>query len=72
MSRVDKSAIENLQKKDSTLKECFDRIGKPNIREKYVGEFYKTNGLLYWKHQEKLRWDEVLTSKSYPRNFEGR
>ena len=52
MSNVDKSTIENLQKKDSTLKKCFDRIGKPIIRENYVGEFYKKNGLLYRKHQE--------------------
>ena len=52
MSSVDKSTIENLQKKDSTLKKCFDRIGKPIIRENYVGEFYKKNGLLYQKHQE--------------------
>ena len=52
MSRVDKLTIENFQKKDSTLKKCFDRIGKPIIRENYVGEFYKKNGLLYRKHQE--------------------
>ena len=52
MSSVDKSTIENLQKKDSTLKKCFDRIGKPIIRENYVGEVYKKNGLLYRKHQE--------------------
>ena len=52
MSSVDKSTIENLQKKDSTLKKGFDRTGKPIIRENYVGEFYKKNGLLYWKHQE--------------------
>ena len=52
MSSVDKSTIENLQKKDSTLKKCFDCIGKPIIRENYVGEFYKKNGLLYRKHQE--------------------
>ena len=52
MSSVDKSTIENLQKKDSTLKKCFDRIGKPIIRENYVEEFYKKNGLLYRKHQE--------------------
>ena len=32
-----------------------------SIRENYVGEFYKKNGLLYWKHQERNR-DEVLTS----------
>ena len=52
MSSVDKSTIENLQRKDSTLKKCFDRIGKPIIRENYVGEFYKKNRLLYRKHQE--------------------
>ena len=52
MSSVDKSTIENLQRKDSTLKKCFDRIGKSIIRENYVGEFYKKNGLLYRKHQE--------------------
>ena len=33
MSSVDKSTVENLQKKDSTLKKCFDRIGKPIIRD---------------------------------------
>ena len=43
MPRVDKLTIENLQKKDSTLKKCFDRIGKPIIRQNYVGEFYKKN-----------------------------
>ena len=52
MSSVDKSTIENLQRKDSTLKKCFDRIGKLIIRENYIGEFYKKNGLLYRKHQE--------------------
>ena len=52
MSSVDKSTIENLQKKDSTLKKCFDHIGKPIIRENNVVEFYKKNGLLCWKHQE--------------------
>ena len=52
MSSVDNSTIEDLQKKDSTLKKCFDHIGKPIIRENYVGEFYKKNGLLYRKHQE--------------------
>ena len=34
------------------VKKCFDRIGKPIIRENYVGEFYKKNGLLYRKHQK--------------------
>ena len=52
MSSVDKSTNENLQTKDSTLKEWFNRRGKPIIRENYVGEFYKKNGLLYRKHQE--------------------
>ena len=33
MSSVDKSTIEDLQMKDSTLKKCFDRIGEPIIRE---------------------------------------
>ena len=51
-STVDKSTIENLQKKDSTLKKCFDLIGKPIIKENYIGKFYKKNGLPYWKHQE--------------------
>ena len=52
MSSVDKSTIKNLQKKDSALKKCFDHIGKLIIRENYVGEFYKKNGLLYRKHQK--------------------
>ena len=52
MSSVEKSTIENLQRKNSTLNKCFDPIGKPIIRENYVGEFYKKNGLLYRKHQE--------------------
>ena len=70
-SSVDKSTIENLQKKDLTLKKCFERTRKPVIREKYVGVFYNKNGLLYRKHQEMKR-DEVLISLSYPRNFEDR
>ena len=52
MSSVDKTTIEDLQKKDSTLKKCFDLVGKLNIREKYAGEFFMKNGLLYRKHQE--------------------
>ena len=36
---VDKSTIEDLQKKASTLKKCFDRVGKPIIRVNYVGEW---------------------------------
>ena len=56
MFSVDKSTIENLQKKDLTLKKCFDRIGNPIIRENHIGlgEFYMKNGLLYWKHQETM------------------
>ena len=46
MSSVTKSTIENLQKQDLTLKKCFDRIWKLIISKKYVGEFYKKNGLL--------------------------
>ena len=52
MSSVDKTTIEDLQKKDSTLKKCFDRVGKPIIKENYVGEFFMKNGQLYRKHQE--------------------
>ena len=51
MSSVDKTTIEDFQKKDSSLKKCFDRVGKPII-ENYVGEFFLKNGLLYRKHQE--------------------
>ena len=36
MLSVDKSTIEDLQKKETTLKKCFDRVGKPIIREIYV------------------------------------
>ena len=52
ISSVDKSTIKNLQKKDSTLKKCFDLVGKPIIRENYVEEFFMKNGLLYRKHHE--------------------
>ena len=52
MSGVNKSTIEDLQKDDSTLKKCFDQVGKPIIRENDAGEFFVENGLLYWKHQE--------------------
>ena len=40
MSSVDKTTIEGLQKKDPTLKKCFDRVGKPIITENYVVEFF--------------------------------
>ena len=50
-SSVDKSTIEDLLK-DSTLKNCFDRVGKTIIRDNYVGEFFMKNGLPYWKHQQ--------------------
>ena len=43
MSNVDKTTIEDRQKKDSTLKKCFGRVGKLIIRENYVGEFYMKN-----------------------------
>ena len=36
MSSVDKSTIKDLQKRDSTMKKCFDRVGKPIIRENFV------------------------------------
>ena len=52
MSSVNNSTIEDLQKKDSTLKRFFDRVGKPIIREISVGAFFMKNGLLYRKHQE--------------------
>ena len=52
MSSINKANIEDLQKKDFTLKKCFDRVGEPIIREKYVKEFFVKNGLLYRKHQE--------------------
>ena len=52
MLNVEKSNVEDLQKKDSTLKKCFSREGKPIIRENYVEEFFMKNGLLYRKHQE--------------------
>ena len=70
MSSVDKSTIENLQKKDLTLKKCFDRIGKPIIRKKYVGEFYKKNGLLYREHQETKtgrRFNQLVVPKELRR-----
>ena len=52
MSSVDKTTIEYLQKKDSTLKKSFARVGKLIIREYYIGEFFMKNGLLYRKHKE--------------------
>ena len=61
MLSIGKSTIEDLQKKDSTLKKCFHQVGKPIIREKYVGEFFLKNGLLYRKHQRRRR-HEVQTS----------
>ena len=44
MSSVDKPSIEDFQKNDSTLKKCFDRVGKLIIRENFVGEFFMKNG----------------------------
>ena len=65
MSSVDKSPIEDLQKKDSTLNKCFVHVGKPIIRENYVGEFFMKKGLLYQKHQETKmgRLTELVVSK---------
>ena len=52
MSSVNKSTIEDFQKKNSTLMKCFDQVGKLIIRENYVGEFFMKNGILYQIHQE--------------------
>ena len=54
MSSVDQSTFENVQKKDLTLKQCFNRIGKRIVRENHIGEFNMKNGLLYRKHQETM------------------
>ena len=43
MSSVDRSTTEDLQKEDSTLKKCCDRVGKPIIRENYIGNFFMKN-----------------------------
>ena len=42
---------------------CFDRIGRPIIREKYVGEFFMENGLLYWKHQDGTSYNQLFVLK---------
>ena len=60
MSSVDKYTVEDLQKKDSTLKKCFDRAGKPIIRENYVGEFFMKKNR---KHKE-MKGDDVSNSRS--------
>ena len=49
---VNKSTIEDLQRKDSTLKKCFERVGKLVFRENNVGDFFLKNAKLYRKHQE--------------------
>ena len=36
----------------SSRKTDYQRVGKPIIRDNYVGEIFMKNGLLYWKHQE--------------------
>ena len=43
MSSVDRSTTEDLQKEDSTSKKCCDRVGKPIIRENYIGNFFMKN-----------------------------
>ena len=60
MSSVDKYTVEDFQKKDSTLKKCFDRAGKPIIRENYVGEFFMKKNR---KHKE-MKGDDVSNSRS--------
>ena len=62
MSRVDKSTIEDLQKKDSTLKKCFHHIGKLNIRERTTQESSTRRMDCYTGSIKKPRRDEVLTS----------
>ena len=47
MSSVDRSTLENPKKKDSTLKKCFDCVGRPIIRENYTLKSSLKNGLLY-------------------------
>ena len=37
MSSVDKTTIEDLQKKDSTVKTCFDQVGKPILERTMLG-----------------------------------
>ena len=69
MSSVDKLTVENLEKKDSTLKKCFDWIGKLIIREKYVEEFCKKNGLLYPKHQD-MKMGSSFNQLVVPKDFE--
>ena len=63
VSSVDKTTIEDLQEKGSTLKKCFDRVGKPIIRENYVGEFFMKNGLLYRKLQETKKFKPISCTK---------
>ena len=48
---VYKSTIEDLENY-STLKKCFNRVGKPIIRENCVGECFMKNRILTRKHQE--------------------
>ena len=59
MPRVDKTTKEDLQKKDSTLKKCFDRVGKPIIRKNYVGEFFMKNEDYSIRNIKSRRWEEV-------------
>ena len=68
MSSVYKTTFENLQKKDLTLKKCFDCIGKRIIRENYVGGFYKKHGLLYGKHH-KMKTGQSLSQLGVPKEL---
>ena len=65
LSSVEKSTIEDLQKKDSTLKKEFDPVGNPIIREKYIGEFFMKNGLLTGniKNEDRTKFQPVSHSK---------
>ena len=68
MSSIDKTAIEDLQKKYSTLKKCFDRVGKPIIRDNYFGEFF-TKMDYFIRNIKRRKREEDQTSKLYPRDL---
>ena len=61
ISSVDKSTKQDLQKTDSTLKKCFDYVGRLIISENRLGDFFMKNGLFYLK-QLKTKTRQVLTS----------
>ena len=51
MSSVNKSMIDDLQKKDLMQKKCFSHSETDHQRE-LVGEIFMKNGLLYWKQYQ--------------------